>query len=340
MRSPRTPMGRFDDIVNCCQLVAENSAGRLTRSAARKTAPKAPSPASTDATTPIVLERSINKNPVSGKKRVSIGRWEKWERMAFLKGLRKHGRPLETDIDGNPDEVRVSREREKTYVLLSLSHLCDLCPHRNTIQVKTHAQVVLKKYDEGFNIFQELDDHLQEEQKALLSKEKQYLIQRQNSACRTKQGRPRKVLYSNESPSVKMNPTLPRSEAVMPSRTTMSLSSPSGLASFSATETTMNMNVNMAMTESLSGPRAKVDFSSTNALPQRRRNSIEVVAGSRATATGAISPCFLRFFPSSFEESRHRVAVLSSDLKQQHQTADTYAAAGALLGLAGIHSKL
>lgn len=93
MRSPRTPLGSLDKTaVNRGQFDLGSSDGRLTRSAARIRGPKATSSASTEPSTPIVLETNNTQHLGSRKKRVSVGRWEKWERMAFLKGLRHHGR--------------------------------------------------------------------------------------------------------------------------------------------------------------------------------------------------------------------------------------------------------
>ncbi|KAG7340172.1 Myb-like DNA-binding protein [Nitzschia inconspicua] len=71
-------------------------------------------------------------------KRTKIGRWEKWEQIAFLRGLREHGRGHWKTIGKR-------------------------IPTRTTVQVKTHAQVELKKLDNGFNIFEELDEYLKEE---------------------------------------------------------------------------------------------------------------------------------------------------------------------------------
>jgi hypothetical protein len=57
-------------------------------------------------------------------------------------------------------KCRISPERIKLIcVIVFYGH----SPNRTTVQVKTHAQVELKKLDGGFNIFEELDDYLQEE---------------------------------------------------------------------------------------------------------------------------------------------------------------------------------
>eukprot|EP00536_Pseudo-nitzschia_multiseries_P019250 jgi/Psemu1/59685/gm1.59685_g len=83
------------------------------------------------ATTTTTTKKKFKSKPT---KRTSIGRWETWERFEFLRGLRKHGR-------GHWKKIGES------------------IPTRSTVQVKTHAQVMLKKQEQGTNIFEDLDNH-------------------------------------------------------------------------------------------------------------------------------------------------------------------------------------
>jgi hypothetical protein len=349
MRSPRTPLKSLDDVVNRGHLLDPgHSVGRLTRSAARKRDPDATSPASTGSSTPVILERSNKKNPISGRKRVSVGRWEKFERMAFLKGLRQHGRGHWKLISTGIPTRYESRERKASfhmYLCCCLSHLRVPCHRRNTIQVKTHAQVVLKKHDEGFDIFQELDDHLQEQEAAQKVEENQNHTQLQNFENKKKRGRPRKVLSTDDLADLaESKSTMTDFDTVPVPYPMTSLSSPGGNASYSTTST-----LNMTMASSFGGPRTTVDVHNTTSFRKYQHQAalrlphgphIATSMVPRAATAPGFSPRFFRFFPSSFEESRHRVAVLSSDLQQQPQSADAYAAAGALLGLAGSRSHL
>lgn len=63
---------------------------------------------------------------------VKTGRWELWEKRAFLEGLRRYGRGK---------WKKISR----------------LIPTRTPIQVKTHAQVMLKKLASGAKVIEYLD---------------------------------------------------------------------------------------------------------------------------------------------------------------------------------------
>jgi hypothetical protein len=72
------------------------------------------------------------KGVVSTKPVTRHGRWLKEERLAFLRGLRVYGK-------GNWKQIAT------------------LIPTRDTIQTKTHAQVAMKKFASGENIFEELD---------------------------------------------------------------------------------------------------------------------------------------------------------------------------------------
>eukprot|EP00980_Cylindrotheca_fusiformis_P010613 scaffold2362_cov109-Cylindrotheca_fusiformis.AAC.4 len=65
----------------------------------------------------------------------NTGRWEEYEKLAFLRGLRLYGR-------GNWKAIG------------------SLIPTRNTIQVKSHAQQMIQKLDEGIDIFEKLDGGL------------------------------------------------------------------------------------------------------------------------------------------------------------------------------------
>jgi len=74
---------------------------------------------------------SIQKRRAVTHSSIKRGRWERWEKVAFLKGLRKYG-------------------KGKWKLIGSL------IPTRTTVQVKTHAQVVLKRVANGENIFESL----------------------------------------------------------------------------------------------------------------------------------------------------------------------------------------
>ena len=71
-------------------------------------------------------KRKYEKKPT--KAGLSRGRWVQWEQERFLQGLQIHGRGKWKQI---------SR----------------MIPTRSTIQVKTHAQIVMKKKAAGKNIF-------------------------------------------------------------------------------------------------------------------------------------------------------------------------------------------
>lgn len=60
------------------------------------------------------------------------GRWTKKERLTFLIGLRRYGKGKWKKIS-------------------------TMIPTRDTIQVKTHAQVIVRKWQNGADIFKELD---------------------------------------------------------------------------------------------------------------------------------------------------------------------------------------
>ncbi|KAL3789502.1 hypothetical protein HJC23_009738 [Cyclotella cryptica] len=65
------------------------------------------------------------------KSNVKSGRWTQAEKLTFLVGLKKFGR-------GKWKEIAT------------------MIPSRSTIQVKTHAQMVMKRVEEGEDIFDEL----------------------------------------------------------------------------------------------------------------------------------------------------------------------------------------
>lgn len=89
---------------------------------------------------PLTSPRRLHKISFSSKKKASIqtmvaiktGRWERWERQAFLEGLRKYGQGKWKKIS-------------------------KLIPTRTPIQVKTHAQVILKKIATGAQVFEYLE---------------------------------------------------------------------------------------------------------------------------------------------------------------------------------------
>lgn len=69
--------------------------------------------------------RNRKKKSLSGIKHlIKIGRWERWEKRAFLEGLRKYGQGKWKKIS-------------------------DLIPTRTPVQVKTHAQQILRKIASG-----------------------------------------------------------------------------------------------------------------------------------------------------------------------------------------------
>lgn len=62
-----------------------------------------------------------------------IGRWEKWECVLFLNGLKEYGKG-------------------------KWKQIAKLIPTRTTIQVKTHAQMVLKRLECGENVYSIIDE--------------------------------------------------------------------------------------------------------------------------------------------------------------------------------------
>jgi len=69
----------------------------------------------------------------SGISTSKSGRWTDLERRTFLKGLKKFGR-------GKWKEIAT------------------LIPTRSTVQVKTHAQMIMKRVEAGDDVFAEFDD--------------------------------------------------------------------------------------------------------------------------------------------------------------------------------------
>jgi hypothetical protein len=110
--------------------------------------------------------RSIDKrNTTQETKKKNVGRWFQHERRAFLSGLRIHGRgkwkkiskmiPTRQVVLDHSTNV-FSSKCSKSHIL-SIRVVRLFVVNRDTVQVKTHAQVMLKKFDEGQNIFEELD---------------------------------------------------------------------------------------------------------------------------------------------------------------------------------------
>jgi hypothetical protein len=101
----------------------------------------------------------------------NTGRWTEWEKLAFLKGLRLYGRGNWKKIsDMIPTRyvhaIRDTPDQQSHYLVVASAVIMLtkfpstlLFNIRHTIQVKTHAQVLLKKYDEGEYIYDELDRH-------------------------------------------------------------------------------------------------------------------------------------------------------------------------------------
>jgi hypothetical protein len=110
--------------------------------------------------------RSIAKrNTTQETKKKNVGRWFQHERRAFLSGLRIHGRGKWKKISKMIPTRQVILDHSTNVFSsnFSKSHMLSICVvhsfivNRDTIQVKTHAQVMLKKFDDGQNIFEELD---------------------------------------------------------------------------------------------------------------------------------------------------------------------------------------
>jgi len=75
----------------------------------------------------------------------ATGRWEQHERHAFLRALRTHGKGRWKQIG-------------------------KMIPNRTTIQVKTHAQMVLRRIDSGEDVFADLDEPHEEPTIASISR--------------------------------------------------------------------------------------------------------------------------------------------------------------------------
>jgi SHAQKYF class myb-like DNA-binding protein len=80
----------------------------------------------------VATPANARRDPLTPNGSHNVGKWEEWERIRFLQGLRRYGRG-------------------------KWSKIGEGIPTRTTIQVKTHAQVVLGRMDKGENVFAELD---------------------------------------------------------------------------------------------------------------------------------------------------------------------------------------
>lgn len=81
------------------------------------------------------LKQTTSRPNKKKKLVVKRGRWQREESITFLKGLRLHGK-------GKWKEIAKS------------------IPTRTTVQVKTHAQMILKKMDAGEDVFRILEDQI------------------------------------------------------------------------------------------------------------------------------------------------------------------------------------
>lgn len=111
---------------------------------------------------------------------ILAGSWSKYEHLAFLHGLRLYG----------PGKWKKICELIPTRYVHSFSrrthhgknrhpphiYTISIVPfsRRDNIQIKSHGQLLMRKYTNGVNIFSELDAFFQEQRRAMMKKHEQY----------------------------------------------------------------------------------------------------------------------------------------------------------------------